>query len=178
MLVRFINQLSSLVKIKDNSLSCDIFMQCTEIVFITSIWYVPIFISLYSIGTKSNRLINISLLLLNYMQQEALKLFCCVCFKPAFHFVNLSSLTSGYNKMLDKMIAKRGQYFSECDDNLGPGVWQEQFWGDSYPRLLEIKRKYDPDNHFTCKQCVGSTANAVGSTSIMVLVSYLLVFNH
>ena len=149
-------------------------MQCNEIpvLFITSIWYVPKFIFMYSIapGAKSNRLINtcILLLLLNYMQQEATKLFCCVLF----------SLISGYNNMLDKMITKRGQYFSECDDDLGPGVWQEQFWGDSYPRLLEIKRKYDPDNHFTCKQCVGSTANAFGSTAIMVLLSYLLVFNH
>ena len=105
-------------------------------------------------------------------------LFSCIPLLPVFHCVKLSSLTSGYNKMLDKMITKRGQYFSECDDDLGPGGWQEQFWGDSYPRLLEIKRKYDPDNHFTCKQCVGSTANAFGSTSIMVLVSYLLVFNH
>ena len=77
MLVRFINQLPSLVKIKDNSLYCDIFMQCDEIVrsgivFITSIWYVRMFILMYTIGTKSNRLINISLLLLNYMRQEAL----------------------------------------------------------------------------------------------------------
>ena len=38
MLVRFINQLSSLVIIKENSLLCDIlFMQCNEIVFIISV---------------------------------------------------------------------------------------------------------------------------------------------
>ena len=38
MLVRSINQLSSHVKIKENSLSCDIlFMQWNEIVFITSV---------------------------------------------------------------------------------------------------------------------------------------------
>ena len=93
-------------------------MQCNEIpvLFITSIWYVLKFIFMYSIapGAKSNRLINtcILLLLLNYMRQQATKLFSCVLF----------SLITGYNKMLDKMIIKRGQYFSECDDDLGPGV--------------------------------------------------------
>lgn len=83
-----------------------------------------------------------------------------------------------YNKMLDKMITKRGQYFSECDDDLLPGVWQEQFWGDSYPRLLEIKRKYDPDNHFTCKQCVGSDGSTLLPTVLMMIVASLLVYHH
>ena len=54
--------------------------------------------------------------------KEATKLFCCICFMPAFHCVKLSSLITGYNKMLDKMITKRWQYFSECDDDLRPGV--------------------------------------------------------
>jgi len=83
-----------------------------------------------------------------------------------------------YNKMLDKMITKRGQYFSECDDDLLPGVWQEQFWGDSYPRLLEIKRKYDPDNHFTCKQCVGSDGSTLLPTVLIMIVASLLVYHH
>ncbi|KAJ7728408.1 FAD-binding domain-containing protein [Mycena maculata] len=29
------------------------------------------------------------------------------------------------------------------------------FWGTHYPRLLEIKQKYDPDNLLTCWHCVG-----------------------
>ncbi|KAJ7211368.1 FAD-binding domain-containing protein [Mycena pura] len=29
------------------------------------------------------------------------------------------------------------------------------FWGTHYPRLLKIKKKYDPDNLLTCWQCVG-----------------------
>lgn len=98
-------------------------------------------------------------------------------------FINLSSVSptnyfTEYNKMLDKMITKRGQYFSECDDDLLPGVWQEQFWGDSYPRLLEIKRKYDPDNHFTCKQCVGSDGSTLLPTVLMMIVASLLVYHH
>lgn len=34
--------------------------------------------------------------------------------------------------------------------------WQEEFWGDNYAKLLEVKRKYDPTNIFTCHHCVGS----------------------
>ncbi|KAJ6620105.1 FAD binding domain-containing protein [Mycena sp. CBHHK59/15] len=29
------------------------------------------------------------------------------------------------------------------------------FWGDNYARLLELKRKYDPDHILDCWQCVG-----------------------
>lgn len=77
--------------------------------------------------------------------------------------------------MLDKTITTRGQYFSECDDDLGPGEWQQQFWGDNYPRLLKIKRKYDPENHFTCKQCVGSDSSILVPSVIMVMVVSLLL---
>jgi hypothetical protein len=34
--------------------------------------------------------------------------------------------------------------------------WQNVFWGDNYPRLLEIKKKIDPKGLFTCNRCVGS----------------------
>jgi FAD/FMN-containing dehydrogenase len=34
--------------------------------------------------------------------------------------------------------------------------WQEAFWGENYPRLLEIKRRYDPDNVFRVHHGVGS----------------------
>jgi hypothetical protein len=34
--------------------------------------------------------------------------------------------------------------------------WQEKFWGSNYPRLLQIKRKYDPDNFFKVHHGVGS----------------------
>ncbi|KAJ2935972.1 hypothetical protein H1R20_g1124, partial [Candolleomyces eurysporus] len=33
--------------------------------------------------------------------------------------------------------------------------WESAFWGDNYPRLLEIKRKYDPDHLLDCWHCVG-----------------------
>ncbi|OWF49557.1 FAD-linked oxidoreductase CHGG_01242-2-like [Mizuhopecten yessoensis] len=34
--------------------------------------------------------------------------------------------------------------------------WKDDFWGSNYDRLLEIKRKYDPENWFSCLDCVGS----------------------
>ena len=36
--------------------------------------------------------------------------------------------------------------------------WKVQFWGDAsnYNRLLDAKRKWDPDNFFWCHNCVGS----------------------
>ncbi|KAF6750770.1 hypothetical protein DFP72DRAFT_817165 [Ephemerocybe angulata] len=38
--------------------------------------------------------------------------------------------------------------------------FEDTFWGDNYPRLLEIKRKYDPDHLLDCWQCVGFRRDA------------------
>ncbi|KAK7699795.1 hypothetical protein SLS64_011407 [Diaporthe eres] len=39
-----------------------------------------------------------------------------------------------------------GAYNNEAD--VGEQGWQHAFWGDHYPRLLEIKKKWDPTNLF------------------------------
>ena len=44
--------------------------------------------------------------------------------------------------------SNEGNYFQ---DN-----WQEEFWGSNYPRLLKVKKKYDPTNMFTVHKGVGS----------------------
>ena len=49
-----------------------------------------------------------------------------------------------------------GSYVNEAD-YFEPD-WQRTFWGDNYERLLQIKRKYDPDGLFFCHHCVGSEA--------------------
>lgn len=36
-------------------------------------------------------------------------------------------------------------------------TWQSDFYGDNYPTLLTVKRKWDPNGVFWCKTCVGST---------------------
>ncbi|KAH7100273.1 FAD-binding domain-containing protein, partial [Auriculariales sp. MPI-PUGE-AT-0066] len=38
----------------------------------------------------------------------------------------------------------------------GETNWQESFWGTNYPRLLQLKLKWDPTGVISCRQCVGS----------------------
>ncbi|KAK3087735.1 hypothetical protein FSP39_009946 [Pinctada imbricata] len=42
-------------------------------------------------------------------------------------------------------------------NNAGADVanWSREFWGRNYDRLLKVKYKWDPENIFTCRQCVG-----------------------
>jgi FAD/FMN-containing dehydrogenase len=47
-----------------------------------------------------------------------------------------------------------GSYVNEAD--FFEPDWQRSFWGSNYPSLLEIKRKYDPQNLFRVHHGVGS----------------------
>jgi FAD/FMN-containing dehydrogenase len=47
-----------------------------------------------------------------------------------------------------------GAYVNECD--YFQQDWQNAFWGENYPRLARIKRRYDPDGLFTVHHGVGS----------------------
>jgi FAD/FMN-containing dehydrogenase len=49
-----------------------------------------------------------------------------------------------------------GSYVNETD-YFEPD-WQHAFWGDNYPKLLAIKRAYDPRGLLLCHHCVGSEA--------------------
>jgi FAD/FMN-containing dehydrogenase len=49
-----------------------------------------------------------------------------------------------------------GAYVNECD--YFQRDWQRAFWGDHYPRLARIKRRYDPDGLFYVHHGVGSEA--------------------
>ncbi|KAL7283963.1 hypothetical protein ACG7TL_001235 [Trametes sanguinea] len=46
-----------------------------------------------------------------------------------------------------------GVYFNEGD--VYEPNHEQAYWGDNYPKLLEVKRKYDPDGLLDCWQCVG-----------------------
>jgi hypothetical protein len=56
-----------------------------------------------------------------------------------------------------------GTYLNECD-YFEPD-WQRGFWGDNYPRLLEIKQRIDPDNVFRVHHGVGSELPRVRRTA-------------
>ena len=47
-----------------------------------------------------------------------------------------------------------GNYANEADYH--EPDWQEAFWGSNYPRLLAIKRRYDPEGFFSTHHSVGS----------------------
>jgi len=52
-------------------------------------------------------------------------------------------------------------YFNEAEYTLPPGSWERRFWGEeNHCKLLEYKKKYDPNFVFGCRHCVG---NEVGS---------------
>merc|ERR1712151_871235 len=55
---------------------------------------------------------------------------------------------------IEEVLPGSGQYVNEGDRS--ELNWQQSYWGDNYPRLLDIKQRYDPQNVFQCHQCVGS----------------------
>jgi FAD/FMN-containing dehydrogenase len=57
-------------------------------------------------------------------------------------------------KIIRDATPNAGTYSNESDYH-EPG-WQEAFWGSHYPRLLAIKKKYDPLGLFRTHHSVGS----------------------
>jgi FAD/FMN-containing dehydrogenase len=57
-------------------------------------------------------------------------------------------------KIIREATLGAGAYVNETD--YFEKDWKQEFWGANYPRLLEIKHKYDPDGLFLCHHCVGS----------------------
>jgi FAD/FMN-containing dehydrogenase len=55
---------------------------------------------------------------------------------------------------LRALVPEPGSYVSES--NYFEQRWQQSYWGSNYPRLAEIKRKYDPDGLFFVHNGVGS----------------------
>ena len=57
-------------------------------------------------------------------------------------------------KLLRDATPGAGTYSNEADFH--EPDWQESFWGTNYPKLLSIKRKYDPTGLFRTHHSVGS----------------------
>ncbi|KAI2635282.1 hypothetical protein GGS21DRAFT_74343 [Xylaria nigripes] len=62
---------------------------------------------------------------------------------------------------LFKSVAPNGcAYANEGDPWLEE--WESHIWGDNYPRLLDLKRKYDPAGLLSCWHCVGWSSSIPG----------------
>jgi FAD/FMN-containing dehydrogenase len=57
-------------------------------------------------------------------------------------------------EQLRAVAGRSGSYVNET--NYFEKDWQRAFWGDNYPRLAEIKKKYDPSGLFFVHNGVGS----------------------
>jgi FAD binding domain/Berberine and berberine like len=57
---------------------------------------------------------------------------------------------------LRKLVPDFASYVSES--NFFENQWQRAFWGGNYPKLFEVKAKYDPDGLFYTHHGVGSEA--------------------
>jgi len=55
--------------------------------------------------------------------------------------------------ILKDLAPTSGAYINEADPS-NPD-WKNDYFGEHYPRLLEIKNRYDPQGVFWCKPCVG-----------------------
>ena len=65
--------------------------------------------------------------------------------------------SANINKSTDellKLVKDPGSYVSESD--YFERSWQQSFWGANYPRLLAVKKKYDPTGLFFVHHGVGS----------------------
>lgn len=54
---------------------------------------------------------------------------------------------------LRDLAPNTGAYLNEADPT--EPNWQNTFWGENYPRLLQLKRQWDPKGVFWCIPCVG-----------------------
>ena len=68
-----------------------------------------------------------------------------------------------------KVVTNAGAYVSESD--FFERSWQQSFWGVNYPRLVAVKKRYDPTNLFFVHHGVGSedwSADGFERTSSLV----------
>jgi FAD binding domain/Berberine and berberine like len=74
---------------------------------------------------------------------------CCI------QYLSYNSGTSWLDTVFAKMrpYVTGGAYFNYTDPDLKH--WQSAYYGSNYPRLLKIRRKYDPHHYFNFPQAIG-----------------------
>jgi FAD/FMN-containing dehydrogenase len=69
-------------------------------------------------------------------------------------------LEANFKLVTDKLEPLRqatpgsGAYMNEAHSRAPQ--WKEDFFGENYAKLLEIKKKWDPNGLLRCNRCVGS----------------------
>ena len=84
---------------------------------------------------------------------------------PAGWEAAVEKLTNEVMAPLREITPNGGAYGNEAD--IAEPDWQQSFWGDNYPRLLQIKQKYDPDMLFYVHHGVGTEGWAIDDNSII-----------
>jgi hypothetical protein len=76
----------------------------------------------------------------------------------AMHLIVINFNITSNLAAMDKLSVNHGAYFNEAYDQ--EADWKTVFWGpeSNYKRLLEVKKKYDPNNTLWCMPCVGGDA--------------------
>jgi FAD/FMN-containing dehydrogenase len=77
-------------------------------------------------------------------------------FTPAMKTAAFERMTRERMPVLKALAPGTGGYFNEADP-YDPD-FGETGWGENYPRLRELKKKWDPADVFWCLGCVGSDA--------------------
>ena len=70
-------------------------------------------------------------------------------------------LLNNLTRIGESIAPNSGTYMNEA--NPWTQDWQRAFWGENYPRLLSIKKKYDPEGLLDCWKCVGFVENRGGT---------------
>jgi FAD/FMN-containing dehydrogenase len=93
-----------------------------------------------------------------YAQRDALYNICVYAIAPLpFPDDVLAYLNGMIDTVQDAMPdGNFGVYPGYVDPLIPKTRWPTQYWGANYPRLLEIKKKYDPKQVFSNPQSVGS----------------------
>ena len=75
-----------------------------------------------------------------------------------YHFIVNAvpgSIRRDYNiHPIAKLFPDAGGYVNEAASE--EPNWKQVYWGSNYPKLEDLKKKYDPDNLLWCVPCVGA----------------------
>lgn len=62
-------------------------------------------------------------------------------------------MLDGLQEQMEDLVPGGGTYFNEASP--WTRNWKWEWWGENYDKLLEIKKKFDPDSLLNCWKCIG-----------------------